>query len=72
MTEIILASILLPFAGGLLTLILPRSWIKVFSGVVAFLAAAAGVFVLIVFTVAGKRLSLWMCFLSAGGWSSGS
>ena len=54
MTEIILASILLPFAGGLLTLVLPRSWIRVFSELVAFLAAAAGVFVLIVFTIAGK------------------
>ena len=32
MTELILASILLPFAGGLLTLILPRNWIKLFSG----------------------------------------
>jgi len=54
MTEFILASILLPFAGGLLTLILPRSWIKFFSGLIAFLACAAGVYVLIAFTAAGK------------------
>ena len=54
MTEFILASILLPFAGGLLTLILPRSWIKFFSGLIAFLAGAAGVYVLVAFTAAGK------------------
>ena len=54
MTELILASILLPFAGGLLTLVLPRSWIKFFSGLVAFLAGAAGIFVLVIFTLAGK------------------
>jgi hydrogenase-4 component D len=70
MTEFILASILLPFAGGLLTLILPRSWIKIFSGVTAFLAGAAGVYVLIAFTAAGKApssvdllfISRWMVF----------
>lgn len=54
MTELILASILLPFAGGLLTLVLPRGWIKLFSGLVAFLSAAAGITVLILFTLGGK------------------
>ena len=54
MTAIILASILLPFAGGVLTLVLPRNWIKVFSGLAVFLSAAADVFVLIVFAIAGK------------------
>jgi hydrogenase-4 component D len=54
MTEFILASILLPFAGGLLTLILPRSWIKFFSVLVAFLAGAAGIAVLVAFTLGGK------------------
>jgi len=54
MTEFILASILLPFAGGLLTLILPRSWIKFFSVLFALLAGAAGVYVLVVFTQGGK------------------
>jgi hydrogenase-4 component D len=70
MTEFILASILLPFAGGLLTLILPRSWIRIFSGLVAFLAGAAGVYVLIAFTAAGKTpetvdllfISNWLVF----------
>ncbi len=67
MTEMILASILLPFAGGLLTLILPRSWIKVFSSLVAFLVAAAGIFVLVAFTAAGKTpLSVDVLFV--GKW----
>lgn len=67
MTEMILASILLPFAGGLLTLILPRSWIKVFSCLVALLVAAAGVFVLVAFTAAGKTpLSVDVLFV--GSW----
>lgn len=55
MTELTLASVLLPFAGGLLTLILPRGWIKFFSALVALLAALAGIAVLVVFTVAGKN-----------------
>lgn len=54
MTSMILVSILLPFAGGLLTLILPRGWIKAFSVVVSLLAGAAGIYVLAAFTAAGK------------------
>jgi hydrogenase-4 component D len=67
MTEFILASILLPFAGGLLTLILPRSWIKVFSALVAFLAGAAGIYVMIAFTAAGKAPGT-VDVLSIGQW----
>ena len=70
MTSMILASILLPFAGGLLTLILPRIWIRFFSILVAFLAAAAGVYVLVAFTATGKTpqaidllsISQWLVF----------
>ncbi|MFZ5819023.1 MAG: hydrogenase 4 subunit D [Chloroflexota bacterium] len=67
MTEFILASILLPFAGGLLTLVLPRNWIKFFSALVALLAALAGIFVLVVFTAAGKA-TLSVDLLSIGHW----
>jgi hydrogenase-4 component D len=70
MTEFILASILLPFAGGLLTLILPCNWIKFFSALVAFLAGAAGIYVLVAFTLGGKTpetvdllyISQWLVF----------
>lgn len=54
MTGLILASILLPFLGGALTLILPRSWIKGFSQLVALLAALSSLIVLIIFTAQGK------------------
>ena len=53
-TGIILASILLPFLGGILVLILPRSWIKITSQGVALLAALCSRYVLIGFTSAGK------------------
>ena len=70
MTEFILASILFPFVGGILTLALPRDRIKFFSGLVAFLACAAGVYVLVMFTLDGKTpatvdllfLGPWMIF----------
>jgi hydrogenase-4 component D len=67
MTEFILASILLPFAGGLLTLILPRSWIKFFSALVAFLAGVAGIYVMVAFTAAGKAPGT-VDVLSIGQW----
>ena len=67
MTEFILASILLPFAGGLLTLILPRNWIKAFSVLVSLLAALAGIFVLVVFTAAGK-VTINVDLLTIGQW----
>ena len=54
MTETILASILAPFLGGLLILIIPRSWIKVVSQAIALLAAVCSGYVLFVFTTAGK------------------
>jgi hydrogenase-4 component D len=63
----ILASILLPFAGGLLTLILPRSWIKAFSVAVALLAGAAAIAILVAFTAAGKETST-VDLLTMGPW----
>lgn len=54
MTGLILASILLPFLGGLLVLIIPRSWIKLISQGIALLAALCSLYVLIAFSSAGK------------------
>jgi len=54
MTGFILASILLPFLGGLLVLIIPRNWVKVFSQLVALLASLCSLLVLISFTSSGK------------------
>lgn len=54
MTGFILASILLPFLGGLLVLAVPRSWVKALSQVTALLAALASISVLIDFSVGGK------------------
>ena len=54
MTGAILASILLPFLGALLVLIIPRSWIKVTSELTALLAALCSLYVLIAFTQGGK------------------
>jgi hydrogenase-4 component D len=50
MTGFILASILLPFLGGVLTLVIPRTWVKGFSQIVALVAALCSLYVLIVFT----------------------
>lgn len=54
MTGFILTSILLPFLGGLLILIIPRHWIKISSQVVALLAALSSLIVMILFSAGGK------------------
>jgi hydrogenase-4 component D len=54
MTGLIVVSILLPFLGSLLVLVIPRSWVKLFSQVIALLSALCGLFVLISFTQLGK------------------
>ncbi|MEW5867653.1 MAG: hydrogenase 4 subunit D [Chloroflexota bacterium] len=54
MTGFILASILLPFLGGVLTLVIPKSWIKSFSQVIALLASLCSLYVMIEFTAQGK------------------
>lgn len=47
MVALTLASFLIPFLGGVLTLIIPRNWVKGCSQVVAFLAFLCSLFVLI-------------------------
>ena len=47
MVALTLASFLIPLLGSLLTLIIPRSWVKVFSQGVAFLAFLCSLFILI-------------------------
>jgi hydrogenase-4 component D len=54
MTGVVLTSIFLPFLGGLLVLIIPRSWIKVTSEIIALLAALCSLYVLVAFTLDGK------------------
>jgi hydrogenase-4 component D len=54
MTGLIITSILLPFLGGLLILIIPRAWIKPASQGIALLASLSSFVVLIMFTAAGK------------------
>ncbi len=54
MSAWIVAGILIPFLGGLLVLVIPRSWVKAVSQLVALLAAACSVYVFVAFTIAGK------------------
>lgn len=54
MTGLILASILLPFLGSLLVLIVPRSWIKLLSQITALASAVCSLILLINFTQLGK------------------
>jgi hydrogenase-4 component D len=70
MTGYIIACILLPFLGGLLTLMIPRSWIKAASQIIALMASLCSLCVLIVFTMLGKTpgsvdllyLGKWLAF----------
>jgi hydrogenase-4 component D len=62
MSELILASILLPFAGGLLVLVLPKPWIKPFSQGIAGLSALCCLVVFIQFTAAGKEEMVYDLF----------
>jgi len=70
MTEFILACIIIPFLGGLLILIIPRTWVKAFSQLIALMASLCSLYVLIVFTSSGKEasnvdllyLGRWMVF----------
>jgi hydrogenase-4 component D len=57
MVSLVLASFLIPFLGGLLILVIPRGWVKVFSQVMIFLAFLATLFVMIEWAMAGKVAS---------------
>ena len=54
MIVIVLASFLVPILGGLLTLVVPRSWLKGFSQIMAFLAFLCSLLVLIILAMAGQ------------------
>jgi len=57
MVTLVLASILIPIFGGVLTLVIPRSWVKVFSQVTAFLSFLCSLLVLIDLAANGKNSS---------------
>ncbi len=54
MVPMVLAAISLPFLGAMITLVLPRGWVKIFSQVVAFLAFACSLIALIQLAMIGK------------------
>lgn len=51
---LVLASFLIPFIGAVLTLLIPRGWVKVFSQITAFLAFLCSLIVLIELSTLGK------------------
>ncbi|HVN16929.1 MAG TPA: hydrogenase 4 subunit D [Anaerolineales bacterium] len=57
MVSWVLASFLIPFVGAILTLVVPRNWIKAFSQIVAGLAFLCSLFVLIGLAMAGQVAS---------------
>ena len=54
MVALVLASFMIPLLGGVLTLVSPRGWVKVFSQIIAFLAFVCSLLVLIELAVAGQ------------------
>jgi hydrogenase-4 component D len=54
MVTYVLASILIPFLGGILTLVIPRSWIKRFSQLTALLSFLFSLYVLVDLALRGK------------------
>jgi len=57
MVALVLATFLIPFLGGALTLVVPRGWVKVLSQVTAFLAFLCSLLVLIDLGMAGQVAS---------------
>jgi hydrogenase-4 component D len=58
MVGLVLASILIPFLGGVLTLAIPRAWVKLFSQIVALLAFLTSLVLLIELALHGKTASV--------------
>ena len=54
MVNLVLASFMIPFLGAVLTLLIPRKWVKVFSQITAFLAFLSSLVVLIDLAAIGK------------------
>lgn len=54
MVILVLASFLIPFAGAVLTLLIPHGWVKVFSQITAFLAFLCSLILLIDLAAIGK------------------
>lgn len=54
MVALALASFMIPMVGGVLTLVIPRSWVKVFSQIAAFLAFICSLLALIELAMAGQ------------------
>lgn len=54
MVNLVLASFLIPFAGAVLTLLIPHGWVKVFSQITAFLAFLCSLILLIDLAAIGK------------------
>lgn len=54
MVAFVLGSFMIPFLGGLLTLVIPRSWVKGFSQITAFLAFLCSLSVIINLAATGK------------------
>lgn len=54
MVELVIASILVPFLGGLFTLVIPRKWVKIFSQLIALVAFLCSLVVLISLIRNGK------------------
>jgi hydrogenase-4 component D len=54
MVQLVLASILIPFLGGALTLLIPLKWVKRFSQLTAFLAAICSIWVMVDLATVGK------------------
>ena len=54
MVALFLASFLIPILGGVLTLVIPRGWVKVFSQIAAFLAFVCSLLLLIELAMAGQ------------------
>jgi hydrogenase-4 component D len=57
MIALVLASFLIPFLASVLTLIIPHSWVKVFSQVISFLAFVCSLLVMIELAIAGQVAS---------------